>query len=502
MPPPFAEVSDHLVAAINARAFPAAAIEIGGQKGVLWRRALGFLTYEPSAGLATADTIFDLASLTKVLATTSLAMRAIDDGRLRLEDPVARWIPEWKGDDRRDVTIADLLSHSSGLTAYLPFFRDCTRPRSTISRRSVECRSSTRRVRDRSTATWDSCSWDSFWRTRDSGATASRERRVQRDPGRRLDAQFRRLANFPHARATRIQPAEKLARSHGADGGGSVARPAPGRRGARREHVGPRRRRGSRWRVRNGCRRGSVRARGARHARRSANPGQDRYHAAVHPAVRSSRKLACAWMGHHAADVVVRHAPVSDSDRSHRIHRHVALDRLGARPLHCPADEPRAPDARERCDSTPPSAAARRGGRSLRSELSIDRGYGRRAECGRTERAFVQLKVTANRSKVRVGAGAARPTRETWGWRRRRAGEARSAAAIPAAARHVGARGGVATSATGSRKLRAALPSWHGRAHAPAGTIDGGHTRSSTGRSGSAPCRCGSMFPGSCCARP
>ena len=126
MPPPFAEVSDHLFAAINERAFPAAAIEIGGQKGVLWRRALGFLTYEPSAGLATADTIFDLASLTKVLATTSLAMRAIDDGRLRLEDTVERWIPEWKGNDRRGVTIADLLSHSSGLTAYLPFYRDCT----------------------------------------------------------------------------------------------------------------------------------------------------------------------------------------------------------------------------------------------------------------------------------------------------------------------------------------------------------------------------------------
>ena len=93
MPPPFAEVSDHLFAAINERAFPAAAIEIGGRKGVLWRRALGFLTYEPSAGPATADTIFDLASLTKVLATTSLAMRAIDDGRLRLEDPVAALDP-------------------------------------------------------------------------------------------------------------------------------------------------------------------------------------------------------------------------------------------------------------------------------------------------------------------------------------------------------------------------------------------------------------------------
>jgi CubicO group peptidase (beta-lactamase class C family) len=126
MPPPFAEVSDLLATANRERAFPAAAIEVGGKNGVLWRRATGTLTYEPSSGLATADTIFDLASLTKVIATTSLAMRAVDGGRLLLEDPVARWIPEWKGDDRGSVTIADLLSHAAGLTAYLPFFRDHT----------------------------------------------------------------------------------------------------------------------------------------------------------------------------------------------------------------------------------------------------------------------------------------------------------------------------------------------------------------------------------------
>ena len=51
-------------------------------------------------------------------------MRAVDDGALRLGDRVAEWIPEWRGEDRAGVTIRDLLAHSSGLTAYLPYYRD------------------------------------------------------------------------------------------------------------------------------------------------------------------------------------------------------------------------------------------------------------------------------------------------------------------------------------------------------------------------------------------
>ena len=123
---PFADASDLLQAGVFEGAFPSAAIEVGNRDGVLWRRAFGALTYDPSAEPASSDTIYDLASLTKVIATTSLVMRAVDDGRLAVDEPVSRWIPEWTGADRSDVTIADLLSHASGLTAYLPFFRDCT----------------------------------------------------------------------------------------------------------------------------------------------------------------------------------------------------------------------------------------------------------------------------------------------------------------------------------------------------------------------------------------
>ena len=122
----FAAASEILGGAVLDGAFPACAIEVGTREGALWRRAFGSLTYDAGAPPASIDTIFDLASLTKVLATTTLTMRAVDEGRLSTSDPVSRWIPAWRGRDREEVTIADLLAHASGLTAYLPFFRDCT----------------------------------------------------------------------------------------------------------------------------------------------------------------------------------------------------------------------------------------------------------------------------------------------------------------------------------------------------------------------------------------
>jgi CubicO group peptidase (beta-lactamase class C family) len=68
--------------------------------------------------------VFDLASLTKVMSTATLVMRAVDAAVLALSDPVGRWLAEWHGTDREHVTIRDLLAHSSGLTAYSHLYRD------------------------------------------------------------------------------------------------------------------------------------------------------------------------------------------------------------------------------------------------------------------------------------------------------------------------------------------------------------------------------------------
>lgn len=114
------------------RAFPAAIVEVGDREHVIWREAFGTLTYDPDALLTTEDTLFDLASLTKVLATTALTMSLVSRqgaqgrGRVSLDDRIGDWVPEWRGNDRDEVRVRALLSHSSGLTAWLPFYRDYT----------------------------------------------------------------------------------------------------------------------------------------------------------------------------------------------------------------------------------------------------------------------------------------------------------------------------------------------------------------------------------------
>jgi CubicO group peptidase (beta-lactamase class C family) len=110
--------------AIVERAFPAVVIEVGTAEEPLWRRAFGTLTFDTDAAAATDDTIFDLASLTKVVATTPMVMQQVERGVLALDDPVSGHIAAWRGDDRADVTLRDLLAHCSGLPAWRPFFRE------------------------------------------------------------------------------------------------------------------------------------------------------------------------------------------------------------------------------------------------------------------------------------------------------------------------------------------------------------------------------------------
>jgi len=108
--------------AVTQRVCPAAVVEVGDCDGAVWREAFGTLTYEPGAPRTVTDTIFDLASLTKVIATTTLVMRLVEDGMLGLGDRVTEWIPAWRGDVREDVRLEDLLAHASGLPDTRPLY--------------------------------------------------------------------------------------------------------------------------------------------------------------------------------------------------------------------------------------------------------------------------------------------------------------------------------------------------------------------------------------------
>ena len=99
--------------------FPCAVAEVGDATGVRWRAALGAITFDKDAARAAEDTCFDLASLTKPLATTTVLLSLLESGRLDLDEPVAGVFPEWRGDDRASVTVRDLLEHAAGLPARL-----------------------------------------------------------------------------------------------------------------------------------------------------------------------------------------------------------------------------------------------------------------------------------------------------------------------------------------------------------------------------------------------
>lgn len=102
---------------IDAGGFPGAAVVVGRHGAVVWEKGYGTLAPGSRTAVDPARTRFDLASLTKVVATGAAAMVLVDQGRLRLDDPVARWIPEFRAGAKAQVTIRHLLTHRSGLPA-------------------------------------------------------------------------------------------------------------------------------------------------------------------------------------------------------------------------------------------------------------------------------------------------------------------------------------------------------------------------------------------------
>lgn len=116
--PAFRNARNVLEEAREHQAFPAAVCEVGSAAGPLWTEAFGRLTYDPDAPATTASTRFDLASLTKVIATTSIAMSLVGRGRLTLETAVSDILTGWRHTDRESITVAQLMNHSSGLPAH------------------------------------------------------------------------------------------------------------------------------------------------------------------------------------------------------------------------------------------------------------------------------------------------------------------------------------------------------------------------------------------------
>jgi len=119
--------------AIAAHAFPGCAFGVLSHGQVVLQDALGRFTYDEDAPPVTPDTVFDLASVTKVVATTAVAMVLYQRGQLDLDTPLADLLPglvvgRQTGDRARLVTVRHLLAHSSGLPGYVEFFKTVDSP--------------------------------------------------------------------------------------------------------------------------------------------------------------------------------------------------------------------------------------------------------------------------------------------------------------------------------------------------------------------------------------
>lgn len=103
-----------IAASIEKKELPGAVVLVARHGRVAWRKAYGSRTVDPQREAMTADTIFDLASLTKIVATATSIMILVEQGKVRLGDPVVQFIPEMKGAGRDAITVEQLLTHTTG----------------------------------------------------------------------------------------------------------------------------------------------------------------------------------------------------------------------------------------------------------------------------------------------------------------------------------------------------------------------------------------------------
>ncbi|MBI5632784.1 MAG: DUF1343 domain-containing protein [Nitrospirae bacterium] len=108
-------IADSVEKAIRDNKTPGAVLLIGNQGEVVYRRSFGYRSLEPEKIRMTEETIFDLASLTKAIATTTAVMQLAEQKKLNIEAPVARYWPAFKKNGKGSITVRQLLTHYSGL---------------------------------------------------------------------------------------------------------------------------------------------------------------------------------------------------------------------------------------------------------------------------------------------------------------------------------------------------------------------------------------------------
>lgn len=116
------DVDKLMETAIADSVFPGAVLLFGKDDKILYNKAFGNFTYDKNSTRISINSIFDLASVSKVVSTTSAAMILVGEGKLNLDDPVVNYLPEFNKNGKDKVTIRNLLLHNSGLVAFKKYY--------------------------------------------------------------------------------------------------------------------------------------------------------------------------------------------------------------------------------------------------------------------------------------------------------------------------------------------------------------------------------------------
>ncbi len=120
----FSAVEDAFKEAVSNGVFPGAVVLVAKGEDVVLERAFGFRSLLPEKTPMETDTIFDIASLTKCIATTTAIMLLVKEGKIRLEDKITRFVPNFGVFNKNHVSFRHLLAHCSGLAAWNPYYEE------------------------------------------------------------------------------------------------------------------------------------------------------------------------------------------------------------------------------------------------------------------------------------------------------------------------------------------------------------------------------------------
>ncbi len=128
----FRAVDEIVRTAIADSAFPAAQVAVVHRSALVYNKAFGTYTYEPASRDIDVTTMFDLASLSKVIGTTTAVMKLYDEGRIGLDDPVSRYLPAFAEGEKAAITIRHVLTHRAGFPPFRRFWTFCATPAAMI----------------------------------------------------------------------------------------------------------------------------------------------------------------------------------------------------------------------------------------------------------------------------------------------------------------------------------------------------------------------------------